>query len=148
MRGLKGNRSQGGQSQNYTPYAEHAKLAEIVLFFNYIRTAIWEGALHGQDAFTIWEGTRTMQELSHQHSIMTRAEATEAAGRTALDLNRLAEHLVDFSKAEAKGAILFSRTSKLLSDKYLQSLQRLYEVVNFLQAPFRFISEDQVVAGG
>ncbi len=115
---------------------------------NYIRTAIWEGALHGQNAFTIWVWTRTMQESSHQHSIMTRAEATETTGRTALDLNRLAEYLVDFPKAEAEVAIFFSRTSKSLSNDYLQSLQRLYEVVNFSQTPFRFVSEDQVVAGG
>ncbi len=115
---------------------------------NYIRTAIWEGALHGQNAFTIWLWSRTKTEPSHEHGLMTRAEATEAAGRTALDLNRLAEYLVEFPKAKAEVAIFFSRTSKLLSNDYLQSLQRLYEVVNFLHVPFRFISEDQVVAGG
>jgi len=114
---------------------------------NYIRTAIWEAALHGQNAFTIWVWTRKDQEPSHRHSLMTRAEATEAAGRTALDLNRLAKYLVEFPKAKAEVAIFYSRTSKLLSNVYLQSLQRLYEAVNFLHTPIRFISEDQVAAG-
>ncbi|NIA29339.1 MAG: hypothetical protein GWP06_05415 [Actinobacteria bacterium] len=114
---------------------------------NYIRTAIWEAALHGQNAFTIWLWSRQDREASHRHSLMTRAEATDAAGRTALDLNRLAKYLKEFPRAQADVAIFYSRTSKLLSNVYLQSLQRLYEAVNFLHAPIRFISEDQVAAG-
>jgi len=114
---------------------------------NYIRTAIWEGALHGQSAFAIWVWDRSETDPEWGDNILTRSEATESAGRTSLDLQRLAKYLVRFPQASTPIALFYSRTSKLLSQTYLQELKKAYEGLNFLGIPVKFISERQTLSG-
>lgn len=117
---------------------------------NYIRTAIWEGALHGQNAFAIWVWDRSETDPEWGDNILTRSEATESAGRTSLDLERLAKYLVRFPQTTSRVALLHSRTSKLLSQTYLQELKKAYEGLNFLVpqgGTVKFVTERQTLTG-
>ncbi|MBN1351654.1 beta-galactosidase [candidate division KSB1 bacterium] len=114
---------------------------------NYIRTAIWDAALHGQSAQTAWVWSRNNVDHTLRHCLQMRPEATVAFGEIALDINRFAPVLVEFPRAHSGVAIFYSATSKLLSNRYLPALKQAYEAAMFLDAHIRFISEKQILRG-
>jgi len=66
----------------------------------HVRAALWQAAIHGQSATTIWVWERTFDPKSDfAGSIMHRPACAEAVGRTNLDLNRAALEVTAIQQA-------------------------------------------------
>lgn len=112
---------------------------------NYLRASLWEAVLHGQCANAIWVWARQENHPDLVGNLLHRPAANESAGRTALDLQRLAPELIALANVKSPVGLLFSRTSKLLSGAhYLDELKQAYTGLAFLGLPVRFISERQI----
>jgi hypothetical protein len=111
--------------------------------------ALWQGAIHGRGASTIWIWERTYDRTSDfEGSIMHRPENTMAVGRVALDLQRLAPEVVKLQRAQAPIAIVYSITAQLWSDKAFEAMLNAYEALNGCGVRVRFVSERQAAEGG
>ena len=110
--------------------------------------ALWQGALHGRGASTIWVWERTY-DRSHdfEGSIMHRPENAIAVGKVALDLQRLAPEVVKLQRARAPIALIYSLTAQLWSDEAHGAMMTAYEALNACGVPVRFISERQAAEG-
>jgi len=112
----------------------------------HIRTMYWQGALHGQGATTTWVWERGGGSLGH--SIITRANCTEALGKVALDLLRLGDEVVALQQIKPEVALLVVPASIPFSEDYLDEMKRAYEGLYFLGAPIGFVTDRQVRKGG
>ena len=114
----------------------------------HFRTALWQGAIHGQGATTIWVWERTYDKGSDFYgNVMQRPGCAEAVGRTCLDLNRFAEEVTALQNVRAPVAILYSISSIARNPRYLDAVGRAYSALNFCGAKIDFISEKQLAAG-
>ena len=112
---------------------------------DHVRSVLWQGAIHGRTASTIWVWERTYDVNSDfQGSIMHRPDAAAAVGRTNLDLNRLAEEVTAFQEAEADAVILYSIPSMVYAPGYYEALAKAYEAVSYSGLKAGFVSERQV----
>jgi hypothetical protein len=115
----------------------------------HIRTTLWQAAVHGQSATTIWVWDRTYDP---QHvfagSIMTRPLCVDAAGRTGLDLLRLGEQVRALQTVSALVGLLYSTTA-LVYDRgaYTDCLHRLYVALTFTGCKLGFVTERQLMTG-
>lgn len=116
-----------------------------------MRASIWNSFLHGQSARILfaWENAHT-SEMMAAGAILHIPETLEAAGRTGLDVRRLAGEIVKFQQAipTAQVAILFSQPSMILDEKYPPILRNVHSGLFFLDTQTRFISERQIREGG
>ncbi|MDH7482513.1 MAG: beta-galactosidase [Armatimonadota bacterium] len=112
------------------------------------RTALWQGAIHGQGATTIWVWEKTYDKGSDFYgNVMDRPGCAEAVGRTCLDLNRFAAEVTALQNVKAPVAILWSNTSIARNQQYLDAMSRAYTALNFCGIKIDFISEKQLAAG-
>jgi hypothetical protein len=73
----------------------------------HVRATLWQAAVHGQSATTIWVWERTYDPKSDiAGSILHRPACVEAAGATCLDLNRLAPEVTALQRIEPRAVIL------------------------------------------
>jgi len=115
----------------------------------HIRTALWQGAIHGQSATTIWVWERSFDPKSDTAgSIMHRPACVEAAGHTTLDLNRLAEEVTAIQRLKPQVAIVHS-VSGLVWDggRYVDCAQKLYMALSFTGLKIGFVTERQLERG-
>lgn len=111
--------------------------------------ALWQGAIHGRGASTIWVWERTYDRNSDfEGSIMHRPENTIAVGRVGLDLMRLAPQVVALQNSPAPVAILYAQTSQIWSDASHRAMLRAYEALSFCGLRIRFVTERQAQSGG
>jgi len=114
----------------------------------HFRTALWQGAIHGQGATTIWVWERTYDRQSDFYgNVMHRPGCAEAVGRTCLDLNRLAPEVTALQNTPAPAAILYSIPSLIHSENYEGEVGRAYQALNFCGVKVDFVSEKQAAAG-
>jgi hypothetical protein len=115
----------------------------------HLRNVMWQGAIHGQGASTVWVWERTYDAKSDfAGSIMHRPECAEAHGHVALDLMRLAPEVTAFQRAPARIAVVYSIASLVYSGaSYEMQLGRVYQALNFLGEKIDFITERQLAAG-
>ena len=110
--------------------------------------AIWQGAIHGQGAATIWVWERTYnRKHDFEGSILHRPENVISVGWAALDLMRLAPEVAALQKADAPVAVLFSITAQTWSDEAVAAFNRVHEALDQIGWPVRFVSEKQAAAG-
>jgi hypothetical protein len=110
--------------------------------------ALWQGAIHGRGASTIWVWERTYDRASDfEGSIMHRPENTIAVGRVGLDLMRLAPQVVALQDSPAPVAILYAQTSQIWSDAAHRAMLRAYEALSFCGLRIRFVTEKQAQSG-
>ena len=114
----------------------------------HIRNVIWQGAIHGQGASTMWVWERTYDAQSDAAgSIMHRPECCEAHGRVALDLMRLAPEVTALQRAPARVALIYSIASLIYSPEHQRLSSRVYQALNFTGEKIDFITERQLAAG-
>ncbi len=121
----------------------------------HFRTALWQGAVHGQGATTIWVWERMADPSASWYAsttcfygnVMDRPGCAEAVGRTCLDLNRFAQQVTALEIAKAPVAILYSTASMARNPKHSDIMGRVYSALNFLGVKVDFISERQVAEG-
>lgn len=115
----------------------------------HIRAALWQAAVYGQGATTIWVWERTFDPKSDfAGSIMHRAACAEAVGRVNLDLNRLAPEVVALQRAEPQVSLLHS-TSGAVRDMgpHGDSLQKVFIALTFSGVSAGFVTERQLEQG-
>ncbi|MBP6965353.1 MAG: beta-galactosidase [Armatimonadetes bacterium] len=121
----------------------------------HFRTALWQGAIHGQGATTIWVWDRAADRDDPAYvwsapfygNVMDRPGCAEAVGRTCLDLNRFADEVTALQNAKSPVAIVFSMASLIHSPRYPDAAGRAYTALNFCGVNVDFISERQLAAG-
>ena len=110
--------------------------------------ALWQGAIHGQGATTIWVWNRTYSPQSaFEGSILHRPDNVIAAGRAGLDLMRLAPEVTKLQRARAPIGILYSLTAQIWSDRAHAAMKRAHEALSLSGLPAAFVSEDQARDG-
>jgi len=115
----------------------------------HVRNVLWQGAVHGQGAATIWVWERTDDDESDfAGSIMHRPACAEAVGRTNLDLNRLAEYVTTLQRERPRVGLLYSYASIVWSDDYLRELESIYTALDLSGLRVGFVSERQLAEGG
>lgn len=119
------------------------------------RCALWQGAVHGQGATTIWVWERTRDPgdpayastVPFYGNVMDRPGCALAVGTTCMDLNRFAEEVTALQNVRSPVAILYSMASYARNDGYLDALRRVYMALNFCGVKIDFISEKQIASG-
>jgi hypothetical protein len=114
----------------------------------HFRTTLWQGAIHGQSATTIWVWERGSNPSDGIYgNVMDRPGCAQAVGVTCLDLNRFTDEIAALQKVKAPVAIIYSDTSMKPDRRYSQSMEKAYTALNFSGIKIDFISQRQLLAG-
>lgn len=115
----------------------------------HIRAALWQAAVHGQSATTIWVWERTFDPKSDfAGSIMHRPACAEAVGLVNCDLNRAAWELTALQRAKPDAWILQSVSAATWDGgPYTDCLGKLYLALDLAGMKVGFITERQLEAG-
>jgi len=117
-------------------------------FAPHVRSVLWQGAIHGMSAATIWVWERTYDQNSDfKGSIMHRPDVAAAVGRTHLDLNRLADEVTAFQQDKADAAILYSIPAVMYDIDNPAVLDNAYEAISYNGLKVGFVSENQIESG-
>ncbi|MEI2394135.1 sugar-binding protein [Paenibacillus phytohabitans] len=115
----------------------------------HVRSVLWQSAIHGRGGSAIWVWERTYNETaSTEGSILHRPDVVAQAGRTNLDLNRLAGQVTAFQNEQPQVAILYSTASGVFSGDYSAVSLRSYEALSYSGYKAGYVSEGQVDNGG
>ncbi|WP_138753097.1 S-layer homology domain-containing protein [Paenibacillus sinopodophylli] len=115
---------------------------------NHVRSVLWQDAVHGQSATTIWSWERSNNTTSDFYgSILHRPDVVAAVGKTNLDLNRLAYEVTALQEDQAEVAILYSIPSAVFAPKYYSAVTEAYEAISLSGLKVGFLSEKQLKEG-
>ena len=113
----------------------------------HIYEALWQNAIHGQSATTIWLWERCNDYTSDAAgSILHRPDCVEAVGRCGLDLNRLAHEVAAIQNLAPTVTLLWSPSSVVLGKNHEHALADAYEAANFLGQPLGFATEEKLAS--
>ncbi len=115
----------------------------------HVRTALWQAAIHGQGATTVWVWERTFDRKSDfAGSIMHRPECAEAVGLVNYDLNRAAREVTAIQRAPFDAVILQSVTSLVWDGgAATDCAQKLYLALTYNGLKAGFVTERQLEDG-
>ncbi len=115
----------------------------------HLRTALWQGAIHGQGATTIWCWQKTFDPKADFWGLeMERPTDVQTIGDTGLDLMRLAPEVGAFQNLEPQVQILFGTSPRVYDDgDFSNCLNKTYTALNFTGLKIGFITERQLEAG-
>lgn len=112
-----------------------------------VRMGLWQGAIHGRNAATLWVWDTPWTNPSADHPLLTRPDVVAAVGQTGLDLERLAREVTLFQATRATTAILYTLPSRLYTPAYMTTLARAYRAVVLTGQKVDFVTEQQIAAG-
>jgi hypothetical protein len=114
-----------------------------------IRAALWQEAIYGQSATTIWVWERCFDWKSDlAGSIMHRPACAEAVGRVNCDLNRAAFEVTALQQAAPQVLLMQSVTASVWGgDAYGDCLGRLFTALSFTGLKPGFVTEHQLEYG-
>ncbi len=114
-----------------------------------IRAALWQEAIYGQSANTIWVWERCFDRKSDfAGSIMHRPACAEAVGRVNCDLNRAALEVTALQQARPQVLLVQSVTASVWdADAYGDCLSKLFTALSFTGLTPGFVTERQLEAG-
>lgn len=115
----------------------------------HLRTDIWQGAVHGRSASTmwLWERTGDAKNKSAEGSILHRPDCVAIAGRTNLDLNRLGHEIKALQDTPYTARILYSVPAIVYTDTYCQTVSGSYTALTLSGCKVGFVSEPMLAAG-
>ncbi|MGC8668084.1 MAG: beta-galactosidase [Chthonomonadales bacterium] len=115
----------------------------------HIRAALWQAAVHGQSATTLWVWERTFDPKSDfAGSIMHRPACAEAVGLVNCDLNRAAWEVTALQRAQPDVWILQSVSAAVWDGAaYTDCLNKLYQALDLAGLKVGFVTERQLEAG-
>ena len=116
---------------------------------NQVRSSLWQGAVYGQSATTIWVWERTFDRRSDfWGSIMHRPACAEAVGRVNCDLNRAALEVTALQQAPPQVLVVQSVTASVWDeDAYDDCLRKLFTALSFTGLKPGFVTERQLEEG-
>jgi hypothetical protein len=113
----------------------------------YIYNVYWQGAVHGRSASSAWVWERTYDPSSDfAGSILHRPECIEAAGRCALDLNRLAPQVTALQQAKPPVALVYALAGYVWDPEYPALLRAAWRAATFAGYKTGFVYERQLEA--
>jgi hypothetical protein len=114
-----------------------------------VRSALWQGAIHGQSATTIWVWERTFDQASDFYgNIMHRPACARAVGIVNCDLNRAAREVTAIQQTPVQVQILHDTSALTLDgDGYSPCTMKLYMALSFTGVKIGFVTERQLEAG-
>ncbi|MGN0846044.1 MAG: beta-galactosidase [Kiritimatiellia bacterium] len=109
-------------------------------------TVLWQNAIHGQAATTLWCWERAYDAGKSDFNglILERPEAFEAWAHAALDLSRLADVLAPIQNLPPSVLVYWSPAAVLRGDLPLGEVHRCYRAANFLGQPLGFATDAQL----
>ncbi len=115
----------------------------------HIRNVLWQSAVHGQCASTVWVWERYGDNETIGLSDFTAVKHSPALvvehGRTALDLLRLGREINALQQAPARVAILYSPTSLIYDlENYTDLMTATYEALSGIGEKIAFITEQGI----
>jgi hypothetical protein len=116
---------------------------------SHIRAALWQAAVHGQSATTIWVWQRSFDSKGDTYaSIMHRPLCAAEVGLVNYDLNRAALEMTALQQARPDVLLLHSVTA-LVWDKgeHVNCLDKLYTALSFTGLKPGFVTERQLEDG-
>jgi hypothetical protein len=116
---------------------------------SHVRAVLWQAAVHGQSATTIWVWERSFDPKSDLYgSIMHRPGCTEAVGVANYDLNRAAYEVTALQQAPPQALVLQSVTASVWdTGRYLDCLRSIYAALSFTGLNLGFVTERQLEDG-
>ncbi|MEW6234862.1 MAG: beta-galactosidase [Candidatus Omnitrophota bacterium] len=112
----------------------------------HIYTALWQGALYGMGASTIWVWERGESKTTFDN-ILTRPQCVEAAGRASLDLMRLAPLIARFANAKPPIGLFYSWISHTQTDDSRNASAAAYEGLANLGLRIKIVTEKTIQEG-
>jgi hypothetical protein len=115
----------------------------------HIRNVLWQSAIYGVSATTIWVWERTDDPRSDfAGSILHRPACVEAAAHTALDLNRFAPYITALQNAEPDVYLFFSPVAFVLQGGDLASVtESFYVALTMMGLKVGFVTDRQIASG-
>ncbi len=115
----------------------------------HVRSVLWQDAIHGESATTIWVWQREHNPRSDfAGSIMTRPLCSEAVGIVCSDLNRAANEVTAIQRIKPQVLILHSLSSLVWdTNSYWSTESALYTALAFTGLKIGFIDERQLEDG-
>jgi hypothetical protein len=112
----------------------------------HVRAALWQGAVHGQSATTIWAWERESDPDSDlAGSIMERPACAEMVGIVSHDLNRLSLEMTQLQKLPPRVVLLQSISAATWDGRaYHDALRRTHTALSFTGLKLGFITERQL----
>lgn len=108
----------------------------------YSAADIFQGALHGRYASTIWTWERTNDSSSlYYGNILQRPDALAGIGKVSLDLNRLAYEVTAFNEKKADVAILYSNLEQVYNKNYITIMDAAYDSCLYAGQKVKFVTE-------
>ena len=108
----------------------------------HIRNVLWQGAVHGQGATTLWVWERTNDRRhAFAGSILHRPLCVEAAGETCRLLNRCAREVSLIQDRRPSIGILWSLASAVAGQDHERWLREAYLAANFVGESVGFVTE-------
>jgi len=115
----------------------------------HLYSTLWQGAVHGQSATTVWVWQRSSDHLSDvEGSVIHRPDAAEAVGRCGLDLMRLADEVTALQREPPQVVLYWSQASVINRDDHHYNVSRCYRTANFLGVPLGFVTDGQLEVYG
>jgi hypothetical protein len=117
----------------------------------HVRTNLWQGAIHGGSAHSLWLWRRTFDNSRFKNaanSVATRPTVTATIGHTTLDMNRLAEEITAFQEEDPRVAILYSKPAYVYAQDHLTVRRKTYQAISTNGVDVGFVSENQAQNGG
>lgn len=106
---------------------------------------LWQEALHGLDASTIWVWSRTTDTSSDLYgSILNRPDCLRAAANAGLDLNRNMKIITAFQEKKKDAAILYSEASNLYNTSYKADMLDIYKNLLYSGVRCGFVNEEKI----
>lgn len=115
----------------------------------HVRNVLWQSAVHGVSATTIWVWERTDDPQSDfAGSILHRPVCVEAAAHTALDLNRFSSQITALQNAEPDVYLFYSPAALVLQGSDLAAAtENFYVALTMMGLKVGFITDRQIAAG-
>ncbi len=115
----------------------------------HIRAAIWQAAIHGQSATTVWVWERTFDPAGDlAGSIVTRPACAAALGVVSCDLNRAAREVTALQRGAPDVWILQSVGAATWDGSaYLDCDRKLYQALDLSGAKVGYVTERQLERG-
>lgn len=109
-------------------------------------TDLWQGAIHGRGASTVWVYERSQSESQKDMymNVLSRPDVMSMISKVSLDLNRLAPEVTALQNEDADIAILYSKYSRNLNITMMSTIYTLYKLAMNSGLKVDFVTEDKI----
>ena len=111
----------------------------------HIATDIWQGALHGRSATTMWKWDRSLLTTdSASGNIKHRPDAVALTGKAMLDLNRLGAQMQAMQQVQPEVALYYSYPSRVYSQTHMNGVYKAYEAISYNGQRTKIVTEQML----